>query len=97
MIAQTEILTAKRRRLRELEKKAALLGYDTPPQIVTEIQDIRAEITTTNDPLAVLPTERFGVLLDLIEETRRDVSRLYFLLPLAMLLYCILLVVLVKL
>lgn len=97
MIAHTEILTAKRRRLRELETRAARLGYSTPPEVTTEIADIRAELSTNTDPVAALPSERFAVILDLIEETRRDVSRLYFLIPLLMLLYCILLVVLVKL
>jgi len=39
-----DLLNTKRRRLRELEKQAALYGIDCPPHITLEIEDLRKEI-----------------------------------------------------
>jgi hypothetical protein len=41
---QASIIEIKRRRLQELEKRAALYGIDTPVHISIEIEDLRAEI-----------------------------------------------------
>jgi hypothetical protein len=74
-----DILNAKRRRLNHLEHQAAQLGIDTPPQIATEIADLQAQIGAAA-PASV--AESHGILYDLVMETRADVRRLYWLLPL---------------
>ena len=39
-----DLLSTYQRRLRPLEKRAALQGHNTPPEILLEIEDIRSEI-----------------------------------------------------
>jgi hypothetical protein len=87
-----DILFEKRRRLHLLERQAAQLGRDTPPQIATEIADLHAEIGAAA-PNSV--AESHGILYDLIKETRDDVRRLYWLIPILMVLLCAFLVVVV--
>jgi hypothetical protein len=74
-----DILTEKRRRLAQLERRAARLGYTTPPEVANEIADLRLEVGTAA-PASV--AESHGILYDLVMETRTDVRRLYWLLPL---------------
>jgi hypothetical protein len=45
-----DILEAKRRRLDELELRAARLGYSTPPEVATEIADLKREIAEAIAP-----------------------------------------------
>lgn len=45
-----DILEAKRRRLDELELRAARLGYSTPPEVATEIADLRRELAEAEAP-----------------------------------------------
>ena len=42
--AQSNIITAKKRRLEKLEHQAAVFGISTPPEVLTEIEDLRREI-----------------------------------------------------
>jgi hypothetical protein len=76
-----EVLTAKQRRLAQLELRAGREGYDTPPQIANEIKDLQREIA------AAAPTsvaESHAILYDLLQETRTDVRRLlWFGVPIA--------------
>jgi hypothetical protein len=41
--AQTVII-AKKRRLEKLEERQAIMGISTPPEVLTEIEDLRREI-----------------------------------------------------
>lgn len=86
-----DILTAKQRRLHELEHRAAQLGYATPAETATEIAEIQAEIANA------APAERHTLIYDLLMETRADVRRLYWLMPVLMVLLCAFMVLLVKL
>jgi hypothetical protein len=38
------VITAKKRRLEKLEEQAAIKGISTPPEVLTEIDDLRQEI-----------------------------------------------------
>jgi len=38
------VIAAKKRRLEKLEEQAAIKGISTPPEILTEIEDLRREI-----------------------------------------------------
>jgi hypothetical protein len=42
--AREALLATKRRRLNLLEQQAAQKGYNAPPEVVMEIEDLRAEI-----------------------------------------------------
>lgn len=55
-----EVLRAHQRRLRVLEIQEATKGINTPPEIITEIEDVRSEIRTTEMRLRQLtpPTDR---------------------------------------
>ncbi len=86
-----EILSFKQRRLGELLKQQAKLGFDTPATITSEIAEIKGEIAEAS------PGERHALLYDLVMELRTDVRRLYYLMPICMLLLCGLLILLVKL
>lgn len=48
------LVIAHKRRLAELELKAATLGSDTPPEITTEIEDIRLEIAKLEASITAL-------------------------------------------
>lgn len=50
------LLIAHRRRLDQLEIKKASLGLDTPPETITEIEDIEKEIVKTAASLKALDT-----------------------------------------
>ncbi len=89
-----DIRYAKQRRLHELELQQAQLGLQTPPQISVEIQDIRAELGPAA-PATFL--ESHTILYDQVVALRDDVRRLYWLMPICMLLFCGLLILLVKL
>lgn len=85
-LLSADIANAKQRRLHELQRRAATLGYETPPQITLEIQDIQREIAAAA-PATV--AESHDILFTLIQDVRTDVRRLYWLLPLLLLLVII--------
>lgn len=85
-LPNTLILTEKRRRLDQLELRAARGGINTPPEIANEIIDLQRELAAAA-PATV--AESHDILYDLIQETRADVRRLYWLLPLLLLLVII--------
>jgi hypothetical protein len=94
ILPRIDILNARHRRLEKLELRATIQGIDTPPEVLTEIDSLKQQIATL-EPATV--AESHPVLLGLIMETRADVRRLYVLLPILMLMYCGLLILLVKL
>lgn len=81
-----EVLNAKQRRLAALELRAATYGIDAPAEVTTEISDLRKELAAAA-PATI--AESHNILFDLIQETRADVRRLYWLLPLLLLLVII--------
>ena len=81
-----DVITAKQRRLAQLELRAATYGIDTPAEVAVEISDLRKEIAATA-PATI--AESHTILYDLLQETRADVRRLYWLLPLLFLLVII--------
>lgn len=93
-ILSSDIWHAKQRRLSKLEQQAASYGMDTPPQIATEIEDLQRELAQAT-PATV--EESHPILFTLLQETRADVRRLYWMLPILMVLLCIFMVALVKL
>jgi hypothetical protein len=97
-VATSDILNAKRRRLRKLELRAAQAGYATPPEVDTEIDDLRVAITEASAPTS--DAERFTILFGLLSETRTDVRHLWLLMiilmPILMLLLSGFMVVLVR-
>ena len=93
VLSSPEILQAKRRRLERLEVQAAQLGIETPPQITNEIADLRSEIAQA----PASEVERYETLASLVQEVRRDVRQLYWLIPVLMIALCAFLVILVKL
>jgi hypothetical protein len=95
VLTSPEILQAKRRRLDRLEVQAAQLGIGTPPEIANEIADLKTEIQAAQAPASEV--ERYELLLSLVQEVRRDVRQLYWLIPVLMLLLCGFLVLLVRL
>jgi|FLYN01.1.fsa_nt_gi hypothetical protein len=95
---------AHERRLRQLEIRAARQGYDTPAEIHTEIAEIKAALAADAAVEPANETERYVLLAQrlngltiLVDETRVDVKRLLWLLPILMLTFTLLLIVLVKL
>jgi len=46
---QSNIITAKKRRLEKLEEQAAIKGISTPPEVLTEIEDLRREIAESEN------------------------------------------------
>jgi hypothetical protein len=48
------LISAHRRRLAELEVKAATLGNETPPDVITEIEDIRLDIAKLEASITAL-------------------------------------------
>ena len=90
-----DILNEKRRRLEQLETRAARQGYDTPPEVANEIADLQHELRAAAAPASEI--ERYETLFGLIQEVRRDVRQLYWLVPVLMVLLCAFLVLLVKL
>jgi hypothetical protein len=97
-----DILTEKRRRLAQLEQRAARDGYTTPPEVANEIVDLRIELAAAAAPAS--DAERYVALADAIQDVRqriddvgRRVDRLHWLMPILMVLLCGFLVLLVKL
>ena len=41
---QSNITAIKKRRLEKLEERQAIMGISTPPEVLTEIEDLRREI-----------------------------------------------------
>ena len=93
--ADSDILNEQRRRLSQLERRAARQGYDTPPEVLNEIVDLRKQVAEVGVPAS--ETERWTLLYDLSRETRADVRRLYVLMPVLMVLLCAFMVLLVRL
>jgi hypothetical protein len=90
-----DVLQAKRRRLSHLEQRAARSGYETPPEVATEIEDLRSEIADA----VVAPAseaERYAEVFEAIRELRRDIRQVYWLMPVLMVLLCGFLVLLVR-
>jgi hypothetical protein len=72
---EPDILATHRRRLQKLEQQAAARGYDTPPEVALEIEDLRKKVAAD----ASVPEDdagRFALLRDLILETRSDLRDL---------------------
>ena len=91
-----DILAAKRRRLAQLEQRAARSGYATPPEVANEITDLRTELANaTTAPASEI--ERYAAIVDAIQDLRRRVDQLHWLMPVLMILLCGFLVLLVKL
>lgn len=85
-----EVLTAKQRRLAQLEVRAAIYGIDVPPEVANEIADLNHEIA------AVAPTtiaESHAILYDFMTTINARFDRLYW----WMLLLAIVIVLAVKL
>ncbi len=90
-----DLLQAKRRRLNQLEERAATSGLDTPPEVKIEIEDLRSEL----DNAVIAPAseaDRYVAVFEAISELRRDVRQMYWLMPILMVLLCGFLVLLVK-
>lgn len=81
-MATADILITKQRRLAKLEQQAAALGYDTPPHVKNEIEDLQREIAAST-PTTV--AESHVALATLVGELRTDVRRLYWLIPVLLL------------
>jgi hypothetical protein len=81
-LASADILDRKQQRLYQLELQAATYGNDTPPHISTEISDLRRELSAAA-PAAI--AESHDILFTLIGELRTDVRRLYWLVPVLLL------------
>lgn len=90
--SDAEILAASRRRLKQLRLRAARQGYDTPPEVLTEIEDLQAVVDAT---APASEAERHAVLFDLVMETRQDVRRLYLYLPIVILIFGVVIALLV--
>jgi uncharacterized protein YjbI with pentapeptide repeats len=43
------VIASKKRRLEKLEERQAIMGISTPPEVLTEIEDLRREIEKLND------------------------------------------------
>lgn len=89
-----DIQDAWRRRLMQLQLRHAQQGDDTPPEVVTEIADIERRLTRAGAPETQV--EFWTFVLGELRDIRADVRRLYWLLPIVLLLFCGLLIVLVK-
>ena len=85
------------RRLEELEVKAAKLGYETPPQVANEIEDIRRQLANLVDNVVPLtPEDRYQssmraimLLSQQLASLETKVERLYWALPTILFLYLI--------
>src|ERR1700712_5111957 len=69
-LLHADVLTEKRRRMDQLQTRQARLGYDTPPEVTNEIQDIQRELAAAA-PATI--AESHDILAALMEETRKDV------------------------
>src|SRR5438128_10626057 len=85
-LPNAEVLFEKRRRLEALQRQQARFGYGTEAVISNEIADLQRELAA-DAPATV--AQSHDILFDLIQEVRSDVRRLYWLLPLLLLLVII--------
>jgi len=92
---RAKLANAYQRRLEELEVKAAKLGYEAPPQIATEIEDIRKQLANLAENVVPLtPEDRYQssmraimLLSQQLASLEVKVERLYWVLPLILFLY----------
>lgn len=95
---QQRIADAQQRRLEALELQAAEYGYATPPQIVNEIADLRAELAgQAAAPEPISDEERYRatmravmLLSQQLAAVEVKVDRQMWLLPLMLLLFLVL-------
>lgn len=73
---EPDILATHRRRLQKLEQQAAARGYDAPPELLLEIEDLQKKVATAA-PVPESSTEQFVLLRDLLLETRADMRELH--------------------
>lgn len=90
ILPNIEALTAKQRRLAQLEVRAAIYGIDTPPEVANEITDLKTEIAVLA-PTTV--AESHVILYEFMETINARFDRLYW----WMLLLAIVIVLAVKL
>ena len=74
-LASADIADLKRRRLEQLQRQAAALGYRTPPETANEIQDLQRELAAAA-PATV--AESHDVLYALMLQINLKVDRLYW-------------------
>ena len=74
-LLHADILNEKRRRLDQLELRAARAGINTPPEVVTEIQDLRSELAAAA-PATV--AESHDILSDAIGRLETRIDRMYW-------------------
>jgi hypothetical protein len=74
-VLTADIEVTKRRRLAQLERQAAALGYDTPPQIANEIADIQREL---RDEAPATVAESHTILYDFMMQINTRIDRLYW-------------------
>ena len=69
------LIDIKRRRLYELEKRAATLGSDTPPEILIEIEDINREIEQLEKrvPLENIPSRQSTIRVQSTDAVRNQI------------------------
>jgi hypothetical protein len=89
-LLHADILVEKRRRLEQLELRAARGGINTPPEVTLEIKDIQRELAAAA-PATV--AESHDILYDFMMQINTRIDRLYW----WMLLLAILIVLAVKL
>jgi len=89
-----EVIHAKQRRLEQLELRAARQGIATPPEISTEIQDLRREIAAVAPATVAESHDSLYTLMERVEaRVNTRIDRLYW----WMLLLAIVIIVAVKL
>jgi hypothetical protein len=91
---QQRIASAARRRLDVLELQATELGYDTPPQIANEIEDLRAKLAGQVEVEPISDAERYHATLRAVMLLSQQLAavevktdRLMWLLPLILFVY----------
>jgi hypothetical protein len=82
ILPSIEVLNAKQKRLAQLEVRAAIYGIDAPAEVTTEIKDLQREIASVG-PTTV--AESHDVLFTKLEHIQADVWRLYWLMPVLLL------------
>ena len=69
-----DILTEKRRRLEQLQGRQARFGWNTPPEVANEIQDIQRELAAAA-PATV--AESHDILIDAIHTLNTRIDQVY--------------------
>src|SRR4051794_39222329 len=72
LVSAEEILVALREHLQQLELREARQGYNTPPDILTEIDRYRARIQAQETEVARLQTEKVVDRFSLAEAKYRE-------------------------